>query len=151
MSRHQRSRLALVVLLAVFLIPVGTSSLRGLTHVLTCSGAAASTFTLIAADGQEPTMVSSTVIERGAEPLLCGGLSLDLAAGAAGEGRVEIRVPITNHSDLPWNGTVRLELGGTSIPLAIGRIAPRATVEDRVTVRLSEGAQDLSGALLLGP
>jgi hypothetical protein len=151
MSRDQRSRLALVVLLAVFLIPVGMSSLRGLTHVLTCTGETASTFTLISAQGQEPTLLSATVIERGDAALLCGGLSLDMAAGAAGPGRAVLTVPITNHSDVPWNGSVRLELGGTSIPVAIGRIAPGATVEDQVTVRLSDGAQELSGALLIGP
>jgi hypothetical protein len=151
MSRDQRARLSLVVLLAVFLIPVGMSSLRGLTHVLTCSEEAASTFTLINEDGQEPMLLSSTVIERDASPFLCGALTLDMAAASAGPGAVALTVPITNHGEDTWNGTVQLELGRTSIPLAIGRIPAGQTVEDQVTVRLAPGAQELSGALLIGP
>lgn len=151
MSAVQRSRLALIVLLAVFLIPVGMSSLRGLTHVLVCTDEATATFTLVHEEGQQPTLLSATAIERDADPQLCGGLTLDLAAEEAGPGQVALTVPITNHSEVPWRGTVRLELGSTGIPLAIGRIEPGETVTDTVTLRLSEGTQELSGALLIGP
>lgn len=151
MSPDQRSRLALVVLLGVFLIPVGMSSLRGLTHVLACEEETASTLTLVQQQGEEPIVLGATVLEPGATSLLCGGLTLEIAASGSGGGRVPVLVSITNESDLPWRGTVRLELGTTTVPLAIGRIAPGATAQDRVHVRLSEGAQEVSGALLIGP
>lgn len=151
MSRDQRSRLALVVLLAVFLIPVGTSSLRGLTHVLACTQETSSELSLVNQEGQEPILLSATSATRGAPKLLCGALSLNIAAQGAGPGRVMLIVPIKNHSELTWRGTVRLELDETSVPLAIGRIPAGATVEDRVTVRLPEGQQEVSGELLIGP
>ena len=46
-----KSRIAIVALLAVFLIPVGTSSLRGLTHVLTCEAEVEKPFSVIFEDG----------------------------------------------------------------------------------------------------
>lgn len=152
MSRDQRARLALVVLLAVFLIPVGTSSLRGLTHVLACAQETSSTISLFNQKGQEPVLLSATSATRGAPTRLCGGLSVNIAAESAGPGRVTLIVPVRNHSDLPWQGTVRLELEKTAaVPLAIGRIPAGETVEDRVTVRLPEGSQEVSGELLIGP
>lgn len=151
MSRDQRSRLALVALLAVFLIPIGMSSLRGLTHILTCDEPTASTLSLVAQEGEEPILLGATSFQRGQDPLLCGGLSLDLAVQGAGPNEVTLIVPITNHSELPWRGTVRLELGSTTVPVAIGRIDAGSTVEDRLTLRLHEGGQEVSGALLIGP
>lgn len=151
MSRDQRSRLALVVLLAVFLIPVGTSSLRGLTHVLACAQETSSKLSLVNQQGQGPILLSATSATRGAPMLLCGGLSVNIAAQGAGPGRVTLIVPIKNHSDLTWRGTVRLKLDDTAVPLAIGRVPAGATVEDRVTVRLPAGSQEVSGELLIGP
>jgi hypothetical protein len=151
MSRDQRSRLALVVLLAVFLIPVATSSLRGLTHVLACAQETSSKLSLVNQESQEPVLLSAASATRGEPTLLCGGLSVNIAAQVAGPGQVTLIVPIENHSDLTWRGTVRLELDGTAVPLAIGNIPAGATVEDRVTVHLSEGQQEVSGELLIGP
>lgn len=151
MSRDQRSRLALVVLLAVFLIPVATSSLRGLTHVLACTQETSSQLSLVNQEGQEPVLLSAASATRDGPALLCGGLSVNIAAQVAGPGRVTLIVPIKNHSELTWRGTVRLELDETAVPLAIGSIPAGETVEDRVTVRLPEGQQEVSGELLIGP
>lgn len=104
--------------------------------------------------GQEPILLSATSAtrtQRDAPRLLCGALSLNIAAEAAGPGRVTLIVPIQNHSDQTWRGTVRLEFDDTPVPLAIGRIPAGETVEDRVTVRLPEGSQEVSGELLIGP
>lgn len=151
MSRDQRARLALVVLLAVFLIPVATSSLRGLTHVLACAEETGASLTLVNPEGQEPILLSATRIKQGRPALLCDSLSLNIAAREAGPGRVMLIVPIKNHGKLTWRGTVRLKLDAATIPLDIGRIPPGKTVEDRVVVRLSKGAQEASGTLLIGP
>lgn len=151
MSRDQRARLALVVLLAVFLIPVGTSSLRGLTHVLACAQETSSKLSLVNQEGQEPILLSATSAVRGAPTRLCGALSVNIGAQSAGPGRVTLIVPVKNHGDLTWRGTVRLELNDTAVPLAIGRIPAGATVEDRVTVRLPKGPEEVSGELLIGP
>src|SRR3546814_7832459 len=42
-----RAQVALVGLLAVLLIPIGTSSLRGLTHILTCQDDSATPFSVV--------------------------------------------------------------------------------------------------------
>lgn len=135
----------------MFLIPLATSSLRGLTHVLSCAEETGQSLTLVNQEDESPVLLGSTRIKQGAPELLCGGLSLNIEARDAGPGRVMLVVPITNHSELTWRGSVKLELNEATIPLDIGRIGPGKTVEDRVTVRLSERAQEASGTLLIGP
>ncbi|MGH2809124.1 MAG: hypothetical protein ACRDKT_17810, partial [Actinomycetota bacterium] len=59
-----RSRLALVALMGAFLIPIGMSSLRGLTHVLSCKQEARQPFTVIVSPVGEPEVLSSMRISR---------------------------------------------------------------------------------------
>jgi hypothetical protein len=51
-----RSRVALVALLVIFLIPIGLSSLRGLTHILTCSEEVVTLSTVIFDEGSAMTL-----------------------------------------------------------------------------------------------
>lgn len=158
-----RGRLSLAVLLATMLIPVGVSSLRGLTHILTCNETVATPFALVIEPEEEPTVISATTIERGEEEVaepskaaavsgrLCGGLSVDLAATTAGPGRVVMDVPITNHTEFPWQGTVLFRVGKTPIPIDIGRIEPGETGSDTVDFSLGPGDHEVSGTLLIGP
>ena len=146
-----RSRLAMIALLAAFLIPLGTSSLRGLTHVLTCRDEAEIPFTLITPERGDPVIVSSTTITRGEPEGVCGGLVLDMQVGPAGPGRVELVLPITNRTEFDWRGTVRLKLGGTTIPVDIGEIKHGSTATDTIEVKVRPGQLELQGSLLLGP
>lgn len=146
-----RSRIALVVLLGTFLIPIATSSLRGLTHVLTCRDEAEIPFTLIVPERGDPVIVSSRAIVRGAPEGVCGGLVLDMGVGPGGPGRVELRLPITNRTDFDWQGTVRLRLGDVAVPVEIGQIRAGETAEDSVRVKVSPGEIELHGSLLIGP
>jgi hypothetical protein len=146
-----RSKIALVALLAAFLIPVGTSSLRGLTHILTCSGPEEVPFTLVNPEVGEPSILSSATLARGAERGVCGGLVLDVAAQPDGPGRVLLDLSIVNQASEDWHGTVQLRVGDTTVPVAIGAIAARATEEDTVQVRVSPGAVEVNAALLVGP
>src|SRR5688572_1383770 len=122
-----RAQVALVGFLAVLLIPIGTSSLRGLTHILTCREPATSPFTVeVPAEGP-PVISSSTVIERepSGEPVsteLCGGLVLDIAIGSGADDRPVVQVTITNGSEYGWRGTVELRLDEIAIPIDIGSI-----------------------------
>src|SRR5690606_7818095 len=73
-----RAQVALIGLLAVLLIPIGTSSLRGLTHILTCREASATPFSIEVPEDGPPVISSSTVIERDpsgeiASDEVCGG------------------------------------------------------------------------------
>lgn len=151
MPSNLRSRLALFALLGAFLIPIGMSSLRGLTHVLTCEESAETPFTLTMPESGPPQVASSARIERG-DRGLCGGLALNMQAGAAGEGRVKMIVTLTNNTDSPWKGTVSLNLEGVGrIPVEIGAIAPEESVSDQLFIKLGPGSHELGGSLLLGP
>lgn len=160
-----KHRAAVFALFGVMLIPVATSTLRGLTHVLTCQQDVATPFALIIQEDEEPTVISSQTIERGGEEApeeeepaaaapagrLCGGLSVNLSARTLGPGRVAMTVPITNHTEFPWQGTVLFEVGETSLPIDVGRVEPGATGTDTVEFSLGEGDHELTGSLLIGP
>ncbi len=157
-----RTQLALVGLLAVLLIPIATSSLRGLTHVLTCKDEADTPFSIDITADQAPIITSSQVIERepageGAEPQavpgeLCGGLTMDMLMTSRDDDSAEVILRITNGTAFGWRGTVQLQLDDTVIPVDIGDIAPGATASDAVTLSLDgKERYDLEGSLLIGP
>jgi hypothetical protein len=138
-------------MLGAFLIPIGMSSLRGLTHVLTCDDEVTTPFTLVVPERGEPTVVSSTTIERGQEGGLCGGLFVNPEAEAEGPGRVAMTLPIQNRTEFPWQGTVKLVLGDITVPVGIGEIPAGETESDTVHLDLDPGSHEISGSLLIGP
>ena len=148
-----RSRLALFALLGAFLIPIGMSSMRGLTHVLACEEQAKQPFTVVVNPVGEPEVLSSTRITRGNEKAerLCGGLTLDLEARTGGQGKVTLVVPVTNHTEFLWRGTVTLVIGKTPIPVNIGEIPSGETAVDEVDLKLDPGTLEVNGSLLIGP
>ena len=156
MSSILRSRVALVAMMGAFLIPIGMSSLRGLTHVLTCKKEAQTPFTIILEEGQPPTFLSSTGVitadEEEKSERVCGGLELDLGVSQGGKpDAVRVHVPITNTGTFEWRGTVALKAGKTTIPVDIGSIKPGVTEKDTVQVSLRRGSTQLNGSLLIGP
>lgn len=143
-------------MLGAFLIPIGMSSLRGLTHVLTCKEAAETPFTLITPEGMEPQLLSSTRLDVGDEDFLCasgegGGLSLNMAARSQGPGKVDIILPISNTSDFEWQGSVTLVVGETSFPVRIGKIPGGETRTDTIPLELDAEETEVNGSLLIGP
>ena len=145
-----RSRLALLALLGAFLIPIGMSSLRGLTHVLTCKQEAKQPFTVVVTDGN-PEVLSSMRIARGDTGRLCGGLTLETKARAGTGGHILLVLPITNHTDDLWRGTVSVIIGKTTIPVDIGEVPAGETRQDSIAVELEKGTTELNGSLLIGP
>lgn len=152
-----RAQVALIGLLAVLLIPIGTSSLRGLTHILTCRDRSATPFSVEVPEDGTPVISSSTVIER--DPSgevvsheICGGLVLDLEMGSRRQGHADMKLRITNNSDFGWRGSVQLKLGDTPIPIDIGEIDSGTTEEDAFELNLDEGRRyEIEGNLLIGP
>lgn len=152
-----RAQVALIGLLGVLLIPISTSSLRGLTHILSCQDESATPFTVTVPEDGPPTILSSTVIERPAEgeaPFneICGGLTLDLIMGAATTNRAEMTLAIANNTEFGWRGSVHLQLGDTLVPVDIGQIDSGEQASDTFEVRLDRGrTYDIEGSLLVGP
>lgn len=152
-----RAQVALIALLAVLLIPIGTSSLRGLTHILTCRDRSATPFSVDVPESGPPTISSSTVIERApsgevVSHEICGGLTLDLIMGSRQVNRTDVTLVITNNSEFGWRGSVQLRLGEILIPVDIGEIAAGGTATDDFELRLDSGRRyEIEGSLLIGP
>lgn len=138
--------------MAAFLIPIGTSSLRGLGHILTCEEKAATPFTLAIPPPElgPPQILSSKRISRD-DTGLCGGLSLEMGAQIRGQHTIAMTVGIKNGSEFPWRGTIQLRLGDTPIPVGIGHIPAGETRDDEVEFDLEPGTHELEGSLLIGP
>lgn len=82
---------------------------------------------------------------------MCGGLVLDMGVGPAGQGRVALRLPITNKTKFDWQGTVKLRLGSAVVPVDIGEIKAGGTGVDTVRVKVPPGQVEVNGSLLIGP
>jgi hypothetical protein len=146
-----RSRLALLGLFGIFLIPLGLSSLNGLTHVITCREGTRAPFTLAVPERGAPMVTSAATLTPDAANGLCGGLMLDMAVGADRPGRVRVVLPITNNTPYTWRGSVKLAVRGTSVPVSVGEIEPGETKADSVSVRIGAGSHQVHGTLLIGP
>ena len=139
----------MVLLLGVFLIPITVSSLRGLTHVLTCDQDVRTPFTVDTGGGSSIT--SSARFTRGEPTDLCGGLRLNMRVGPLGTDKVRVTLPITNESKYAWQGSVELKLGGTTVPVDIGEIKAGATETDTIDVKVGNDVTEIEGSLLIGP
>lgn len=139
----------MVLLLGVFLIPIGVSSLRGLTHVLTCDQDVQTPFTVNT--GRGSSITSSARFTRGEPTDLCGGLRLNMSVGPLSPGKVRVTLPITNESEYDWQGSVELRLGGTTVPVDIGEIKAGATETDTLDVNVARDVTEIEGSLLIGP
>jgi hypothetical protein len=146
-----RSRLALIALLGAFLIPILLSSLSGLTHVLTCQQATNVPFTVELPPHGPPTISSSSVITRDQANGLCGGLRLDMRVAAEGANKVKIILPIENRTKYDWEGSVKLKLAGTTVPIRIGRVPAGKSRQEAIHFHVDPGAHEINGSLLIGP
>jgi hypothetical protein len=152
-----RAQVALIALLGVLLIPIGTSNLRGLTHILTCQESAAAPFTIeVTEDGQPVISSSSTIVRNpdGSVPdqSVCGGLTLDVSIGSTEADRADVTLAITNGSEYGWRGSVQVQLDDIDIPIDIGKIDAGETATDDFELHLDAGSSyEIEGDLLIGP
>ena len=151
MARGIRAQVALLALLGVFLIPIVTSSMNGLTHVLTCQQRTRAPFTLDVGDQGPPTVSSATSVRRGEQTELCRGLSLNIGVRSLNASTVRVILPITNHTRYAWRGSVKLVIGHTSVPVNVGDVRAGGTRTAHVDVRIDPGVHDIGGSLLIGP
>jgi hypothetical protein len=138
-------------MVGVFLIPIVSSSLNGLTHVLTCQQSTQAPFTLQVPQTGPPTILSTVTITRGQVQQLCGGLTLDITVQGLSPGKVRVLLPITNHTRYTWRGSVKLVLGHTSVPIDVGQVTPGDTRISHVDVHIDPGVHNIGGTLLIGP
>lgn len=146
-----KSRVALATLIGVFLIPIMSSSLRGLTHVLTCEGRVETPFSVVVEEGSDPIVLSATQLVAGEEQGLCGGIDVDFRAAAAGSNQVSLTLVVVNQTDDPWRGTIDLELDQVRVPVSIGLVSAGTEESQTITLNLQDGESEIAGSLLLGP
>jgi hypothetical protein len=146
-----RTRLALVALFVVFLIPVTQSTLRGLTHVLSCAERVDTPFQVVLLPDTEPIVTGSSVITAGEDSTLCGGLDVQIGAGPSESADIDVIVTVDNTSANDWFGTVELDVVGVRIPIDIGRIDAQSSEQREVALSLPEGVTEFGGSLLVGP
>lgn len=121
--------------------------------MLTCEEPTPAPFTMIVPENGQPQVLSSQVITRGEDQGLCGGLKVDLRAGASGPEKIRMIVEIQNDTNLLWQGTVQLVLENrATIPVAIGRVPAKESRSDEVEFSVRRGTtQEIRGSLLIGP
>lgn len=146
-----RSRLALVALFVVFLIPVTQSSLRGLTHVLSCTERVDTPFQVILLEDAEPIVTGSSVLTADDDLTLCGGLAVQISAGPSDTADIDVFVTVDNQSEHDWFGTVEVDVVGARVPVDIGRIDAGTSEERHVSLTLPDGVTEFGGSLLVGP
>lgn len=125
------------------------SSLRGVTHVVTCAERVERPFQVQFEDG-EPTITSSAVVVAG-EDSGCGLLTAEMSVRSEGPNRLAVTIPITNSGESAWHGTIKLEVGSTLIPMTHGLVPAGETRSETVILRLPEGVSSFQGSLLIGP
>jgi hypothetical protein len=128
------------------------SSLRGLTHVLTCEHEAKTPFSVFVPRHGPPLVATSSRLVRGESSTVCGGLTLNMAARVISPTRLAMVLPIQNKSSYLWRGSVKLVLGKTSIPVDIGSVPAGTTRTAEVPFDVAVGTSDhIVGSLLVGP
>lgn len=145
-----RLRLALIALFGVFLLPIVLSSMRGLTHVVSCQQGISKPFEVTFDSLGEPLLTGSSVVEAADDPV-CQMLQSDISMRAAGPSRIEVTIPVKNEGHDPWQGTVSLMVGEVEIPVRIGLIPPGETRAETLVLNLPNGVTGFTGELLIGP
>ncbi|MGH2721011.1 MAG: hypothetical protein ACRDJO_05350 [Actinomycetota bacterium] len=150
-----RARVATFALFAMFLIPFGMSSLRGLTHIISCEAPTATPFTMTIADGGQPVITTSMRQSSEDPEGLCGGLAVDMRARLVGPDAVRMILLVDNASPSMWAGTIKLDLdrggGDLQVPVDLGRLEAGKSGTAEIPLRLAPGETSLDGSILIGP
>lgn len=76
---------------------------------------------------------------------------MDMRVGRIDADTLRIRLPITNNTEHRWQGTVKLNLGDTSVPVRIGEIPSGETRAETIRFNIDPGMSEIDGSLLIGP
>ena len=142
----------MVTLLGIFLIPLATSSLRGLSHVLTCEAEVEATLIIDNTVDDDAVLLSADSITADDEAGLCDGLIVDLQLASTTAEQATVAISISNDTDTDWQGSIELAFTGIDVPVAIGAIDAGETATDTVALAIEPGRDyEIRGTLLIGP
>jgi len=98
-----------------------------------------------------PIVTGASTLAPSEDRTLCGGLVVDMAVVVVEEGSLGLTVAIANTSVNDWFGTVQLSVGGTRIPVDLGKVEAGQEAERTIPLRVPEGTVEFDGSLLIGP
>ena len=151
MSALSASRVALAMLVGSFLIPLSTTTLRGMHHLVSCTDAVDQTFAVTAIDSLRAVITGSTSVVREPPTGECSAVDMNMQVRPDGKGFILISMPVVNRTDRPWNASVVLRLDGLQTMVRVGRIHPGDTYTKDLRVRLTTELQSITGTLVVGP
>lgn len=145
------AKLAVAGLLGSLLISLSTSTLGGMTHLVTCTSAIDQTFSITAVDAKRAIVTGSAEVVRRPPKGECSAVDLNMVVRPDGRGYVRISMPVTNRSSRTWRASVKLRVGRLRIPVPIGSVRPGRTVSKELRIRLTKDLQVVDATLLIGP
>jgi hypothetical protein len=150
-SANTNARFALWLMMAAFLIPLGTSTLRGMHHLVSCTDEIDQTFSVTAIDAKSAVITGSTSVVRTPPTGECSAVDMNMRVRPDSKGFVLIRLPVENKTDRAWTASVILQLDDLKTSVPIGRIEAGKVKTKELRVRLTQELQSITGTLVVGP
>ena len=150
-STSTTAKLAVAGLLGSFLVPITTSTLGGLTHLVSCTAAVDQSFAITAVDSRRAVVIGSSDVVRRPPEGDCAAVEMNMIVRPDGRGFVRIAIPVANMSSRAFRTTVKLRLGDLRIPVPVGVVEPGQTITKELRIRLTEDLKVVNGTLLIGP
>jgi hypothetical protein len=150
-SANNHGRFALWLLVASLLIPLGTTTLRGMHHLVSCIDEIDQTFAVTAIDQTNAVITGSTSVVRTPPTGDCSAVEMNMRVQPDSKGFVLIDLPVENKTDRTWIASVILQLDGLKTSVPVGRVQPGDTKNKTVRVRLTKDLRSITGTLIVGP
>lgn len=151
LSSCATAKLAVAGLMGSFLIPITTSTLNGLTHLVSCTAAVDQSFAITAVDSKRAVIIGSSEVVRKPPEGDCAAVELNMVVRPDGKGYVRIAMPVSNQSSRAFRATVKLRLGDLRIPVPVGLVGPGQTKSKDLRIRLARDLKVVNATLLIGP
>lgn len=151
LSSSATAKLAVAGLMGSFLIPITTSTLNGLTHLVSCTAAVDQTFAITAVDSKRAVVIGSSEVVRKPPEGDCAAVELNMVVRPDGKGYVRISMPVSNQSSRGFRATVKLRLGDLRIPVPVGLVHPGEVKTKDLRIRLDSDLKVVNSTLLIGP
>ncbi len=159
LSASTTSRLALWMLLGSLLVPLGTTTLRGLHHLVSCIEEIDQTFSVTTANRPGSTdpadriaiITGSTSEVRQPPTGKCAAVEMDMRVRSDRKGFLLITLPVRNLTDRGWMTSVILQLDGLKTSVPVGRIPAGQQATKEIRIRLTQDLQSITGTLIVGP
>jgi hypothetical protein len=148
---NQRGHYAFWLLAASLLIPLATTNLRGLHHLVSCTDEVDQTFSVTAINATQAIVTGSTSIVRKPPEGDCAAVKMNMRVRPDGKGFVLVTLPVVNETNRAWQTSVIMQLDGLKTSVPVGRIPAGATRTKVVRLRLTRDLQSITGTLLVGP